>query len=195
MGGRNDGRKIRLTLTAAAVLLCGCAVQHLPNGGTRPASQIEQMLAWNTALAQANNVISDNVIGLQRSGLLDVPTARAILIKQGQIAQADLRITQILTLAAACASSQAGPNATPQVIDAATKSCLAGLGPGLKADIDAIMLALTALANANVVSPQFQTISTLVNNLFQTLFNLGVISMPFPPPVPPTPAATPGGKP
>jgi hypothetical protein len=128
-----------------ALLFSGCAVRHLPNGTTQPATRFEQIMAWNTALAQTNDGFADNVISLANAGTISKDSARIILYKQGEIAQADKRITENLKAAALCGSTNAAPGSTPQQISDASGACAKTYSQGLDRDFTFIVNALAAL--------------------------------------------------
>jgi hypothetical protein len=67
--------------------LGGCAVRHLPGGGTQQATRFEQVLAWNASLAQANDGFAENVIALQRGGIVGIAEAKNILVGEAKIAE------------------------------------------------------------------------------------------------------------
>ncbi len=164
----------------------GCAVRHLPNGATQKATNFEQILAWNAAAAQANDGFADNVIGLQRTGVIGIPEAKNILLKQGAIAQADQRITDRISAAAKCAGEQAGPNATAAQLDSAAAACAQISGPGLASDINLILGSLTDLnsgmllgvkndAKRQALSELLATVQVLVGKIYSSLESQGVI--------------------
>ncbi len=168
------------------VFAFGCAVRHLPGGGTQPASAFEQVLAWNAALAQANSGFADNVIGLQRTGFLEIQAARGILVKQATIAQADKRITDRISAAALCGADSAGANAAPAQLDAATAKCAQISGPGIAADINLITGAIADLNSAELLAVKDQTkrqaladllssIGALVGKIYRSLETQGVV--------------------
>jgi len=134
------------------LLVWGCAVRHLPGGQTAAATVFEQVLAWNAAAAQANDGFADNVIGLQKSGMLGVPEAKTILLKQAAIAEADARITARIQAAASCAVTQAGASPTTQQLDAAGASCAQISGPGITLDLNLILAALADLNNGGLLA-------------------------------------------
>lgn len=171
---------------SCAVLLAGCAVRHLANGSTQPATAFEQMLAWNAAVAQANDGFADNVIAMQNSGLLTVPQAKAILVKQATIAKADVRLTNRIGTAAQCGAQKAGTAATSAQLDAAAASCAQLSATGIVADVNLILTTLSDLNGTNLVGVKdaakrqaladlLQTVQTLVNKIYATLEAAGVV--------------------
>lgn len=139
-------------LIAIAFGLGGCAVRHLPGGGTQPATKFEQILAWNAALAQANDGFADNVIGLQKTGFLGIPETRAILLKQAAIASADKRITDRIGAAATCAQQQVGANPTTAALDAAAVTCAQISGPAIATDINLIVSSVGDLNTTGILA-------------------------------------------
>lgn len=177
---------VALLLALILVGSGGCAVRHLPGGGTEKATNFEQILAWNAAAAQANDGFADNVIGLQRSGIIGIPEAKNILLKQGAIAQADQRVTDRISAAAKCAGDQAGPNATAVQLDALAAACAQISGPGLASDINLILGSLTDLNNGmllgvkndakrQALSELLATVQVLVGKIYSSLETQGVI--------------------
>jgi hypothetical protein len=163
----------------------GCAVRHLPDGTTAKATKLEQILAWNAAVAQANDGFADNVIQLQRGGMMGIPEAKKILVGQAKIAEADKRITDRIAATAACATTQAGTNATAAQLDAAAATCAHSGGPGLVTDINAILAVLSDLntsgldgvkdpAKRQALTELLGTIQALVQKIYGTLESLGV---------------------
>jgi hypothetical protein len=168
------------------LLAFGCAVRHLPNGTTAPATTFEQVLAWNASAAQANDGFADNVIGLQRAGFLSVPDAKTILLKQAAIASADARITTRITAAAACGAQQAGANATPAQLDSAAAGCSAIFAPAIGQDIVLILGAISDLNTSallavkdpvkkQALSDLLATIEALIQKISSSLVSVGVL--------------------
>jgi hypothetical protein len=166
--------------------LSGCAVRHLPGGGTAKATNFEQILAWNAAAAQANDGFADNIIGLQHAGMMGIPEAKGILVKQVAIAEADKRITARISAAASCAAGQVAANAPAAHLDAAAASCAQISGMGLAADINAILgsiadlestglLAVKDTAKRQALTELLGTIQALVKQIYGSLESQGVI--------------------
>jgi hypothetical protein len=179
-----------LFLGLLLLLVYGCAVRNLPGGGTAPATTFEKILAWNAALAQANDGIASNVIALQQSGVIPVTDAKTILVKQAAIAVADKRITERIISGAACATQSAGPNATAAQIDAAAATCAKGYGAGLAADAQLILAAIADVNSSGLLgikdpvkrqalSDLLATVQNLVHKIYTSLENQGVIKVSF----------------
>lgn len=156
--GEGYGYGVRRTELLPAIVVCfclfaagivlifeGCAVRHLPGGGTAPATRFEQVLAWNAALAQANDGFADNVIALQRGGVIEMEYAKAVLLKQAAIAKADRDITNQISAAALCATDQLGKNAVPSELDAAGVTCAQVSSSALATEVQLITDTLTDL--------------------------------------------------
>src|SRR5258707_12550646 len=77
-----------------ALLMYDWAARHLPGGVTAPATRFEQIMAYNAALAQANDGFADNVITLETSGAIAKTSAKSILVLQARIAAADTPVTR-----------------------------------------------------------------------------------------------------
>lgn len=139
--------------TGAVVLLCflvsGCAVRHLPTGGTVAATKFEQVLAWNAGLAQVNNGFADNVIALSGAGTISKDSAHVILYRQGLIAQADKGITADLKAAALCGSQNAGANPTAQQLSDASGACAKTYAAEFKRDFGVITQIAGELTTSN----------------------------------------------
>jgi hypothetical protein len=128
------------------LLFAGCAVRHNANGTTTPATRFEQIMAYNTAIAQANDGFADNVIGLQSSGDVSKESAKSILTMQARIARADKSITGILKSAANCGLANAGSSATLAQVSDASALCAKSYGAELQ---NAVNLILDSLAQLN----------------------------------------------
>lgn len=176
-----------VVLAGVLVLLSGgCAVRHLPGGGTAPATRFEQVLAWNAAIAQANDGFADNVIALQRSGLLEMQYAKAVLLKQAAIAKADQQITNQISAAALCATQSAGSNPTPAELDAAGATCAQVSASALATEVQLITSSIAELnsgmllgvkdpAKKQALDGILTTIGGLVTNISSALTQGGVI--------------------
>jgi hypothetical protein len=178
-----------LFLSLVVLLVFGCASRHLPSGATAPATKFEQLLVWNTALAQANDSVAQNIVALQQAGVISVPQAKIILLKQGAIAQADQRITARIQTAATCGQQQAGATATAAQLDAAAAACAkaAGGGSQLGADLNLIPQFVADLNNATLlgikdpakqktITDLLTAIQTIVKQIFDSLHSLGVVA-------------------
>ena len=177
---------LALAAAGALELMYGCAVRHLPGGATAPATNFEQILAWNAAVAQANSGFADNVIGLQQSAMLTIPEAKTILVGQATIAAADKRITDRISAAASCAATQAGTTATAAELNAAAVGCAAISGPAIATDINLILGAISDLTTSGLtpvkdpvkkqaLTELLGTIQALVQNIFSSLKSQGVV--------------------
>jgi hypothetical protein len=175
-----------LIVLLAMVLAGGCAVRHLANGTTQPATTFEQVLAWNAAIAQANDGFADNVIALQSSGVLTVAEAKTILTKQGQIAQADKRITDAVGAAAACGAQNAGSTATSAQLDSASAACAQTSGASIAKDVNLILTLASDLAGTDLVGVKdpakrqalatfLSTVQQLINKIYASLESVGVV--------------------
>jgi hypothetical protein len=178
------GKVLAPVIAIVAVLLgAGCAVRHLPNGATAPATKWEQLMAWNAALAQTNDGLADNVISLQKNGTISKDAAHIILFKQGSIAQADKRITANLQAAALCGSTNAAPGATPAQLSDASGACAKTYGQALDRDFS---LVLTTVAELNsqkllglsdqergAIGPELMALANLVHDIVGVLQHYG----------------------
>lgn len=192
---------LSLFIAGLILLASGCAVRHMPGGGTAPATNFEQVLAWNAAGMQANDGLASNVIALQEAGVFSVEKTKSILTKQAQIAQADTRITNLISAAALCAQKAAGDKATAAELNNAEVACSAIAGPALKQNIDLVMKMLTALTSEAVVGikdPEksaaitaiLTNMSNLIGQVFQVLAKAGILPRePIAPIATPSPAA------
>ncbi len=99
------GRGRQRTIIATPLFLCvlvtlfGCA-RVRPTAGQpgRPGTPLENVMAWNAAIANANLAVAQGVIAANETmpPLLDVPTANAILTEQSRIADFNRQLTFIL---------------------------------------------------------------------------------------------------
>jgi hypothetical protein len=137
---------VSLFVGGLVLLAYGCAVRHLPNGTTQPATRFEQIMSYNAAIAQANDGFADNVIGLQSSGVITKGAAKTILTEQAQIAIAHKKITADLQAAASCGLANAGASATPAQVSDASAVCAKSYAAELQ---NALNLILNSLANLN----------------------------------------------
>lgn len=83
----------------------GCAAKKPVN--TNPTTPFQQVLLWNTGLAQANQDVAVSIQALQAQGLISLDSARAILTWQFKIAAADKKLTLILQQGQEYTSGQA----------------------------------------------------------------------------------------
>jgi hypothetical protein len=166
--------------------LGGCAVRHLPGGGTQPATRLEQVLAWNASLAQANDGFAENVIALERGGIIGIAEAKTILVGEAKIAEADKRLTDRIRAAAVCAVNKAGGSATALQLDQAGSDCAQISGPGIAADLNLILGTLADLnatgllavkddAKRQALSDLLATISGLVNQIYGALERASIV--------------------
>jgi|SRR5579864_375268 len=178
-----------LFLAGCLLLAWGCAVRHLPGGGTAPATTFEQVLAWNAALAQANDGLADNIIALQRTGIVEMEYAKSILLRQAAIAKADQQITAQIKAAADCAKQQLGANAVPSELDAAAAACAQVSAPALAFEVDTITKLLVAMnsdgltgikdpAKRDAINGLLVTIGGLISNIASSLTRAGVVTPP-----------------
>jgi hypothetical protein len=101
---------------------------------------------WNTRLAVDNNRFAGKVIDYQHEGTIaTVNEAKAILVKQSAIAEADLQLSGQLAAAASCAKEQAGPRATRWELDAAAVKCARISSLAIKAELGVITRSLAEL--------------------------------------------------
>lgn len=159
------------------MLADGCAVRHLPGGGKQPATAFEQVLAWNAALAQANDGFADNVIALQRSQIISLDAAKSILVKQATIAHADQQITAQISAAANCAQQAAGSAATSSDLDAAGVKCAQVSSSALKTEVDLITSTLSTLDQETLLGvkdqAKRQALTGLISTIGELITNIG----------------------
>lgn len=158
------------------LLLGGCAVRNLPGGGTAPATRFEQVLAWNAAIAQANDGFADNVIALQRAGLLEMQYAKAVLLKQAAIADADQKITRQIQAAALCASQSAGTNPTPAQLDTAGVACAQLTSSAIASEVQLITGSIADVNNGMLLGvkdpAKQQALTAIVTSIGQLVTNI-----------------------
>jgi hypothetical protein len=115
-----------------AALLCGCAAHVATTNGAPPraATPIEQALAYNDSLAQANKSVAQGVVNATNvtPPLIPVPTANRILIAQSRIADFDRQLTPLLQNAASVSASSAQIQSLLAEIKAAATPIAADLG-------------------------------------------------------------------
>jgi hypothetical protein len=90
-----------LAILSLALLIGGCAAK-VPASGTTPGrngTPIENALAYNASLAEANKVIAQTVIDASNGAapLIPVASANKILIMQSKVADADRQLTPLLS--------------------------------------------------------------------------------------------------
>lgn len=91
-----------LALGLIAALLHGCArVPASPTVPGRPATLYENVLAWNAAIANANQAATEGIINANRAGSLADAQTSAMLDQTFDVAKADRQLSLIL---------QAGPD-------------------------------------------------------------------------------------
>lgn len=92
------------SLFAVCIVLSGCAarVASTPTVPGRAAKPLENVLAWNAALANANLGVANNVIAAQNANALSVDVANRILTAQSMIADGDRQLTGILQVLGTC---------------------------------------------------------------------------------------------
>lgn len=149
----DESKLFRAARVGMAIFACGlallmydCGVRHLPGGATAPATRFEQIMAYNAALAQANDGFADNVISLEASGVIAKGSAKSILVEQARIAAADKTITRDLQAAANCGLAAAGPSATPAQVSDASALCAKSYAAELQ---NAVTLITDAIASLN----------------------------------------------
>lgn len=89
---------ILCAIATAPMMLHGC-VARVPASPTVPgraAKPIENVLAWNAALAQSNLTVANDVIAAQNAAFISVDAANTILTAQSRIADADRQLTILL---------------------------------------------------------------------------------------------------
>ena len=119
------------TLTACV----GCArVQTTAGVPTRQATPLEQALAYNDSLAQANKAIAQAVINANGTTppLLSNDQANKILIAQSRIADFDRQLTPLLVSAASVTASAAKISQLLDEIKAAANPLIQGGDLGIK---------------------------------------------------------------
>lgn len=82
-------------LGAAALVLHGCAAK-VPATVTVPGragTPMENVLAYNASIAEANRAVADAVIAAQKAGEISVAAANNLLTAQSMIADADRQLT------------------------------------------------------------------------------------------------------
>jgi hypothetical protein len=165
-------------LTCALVCsMTGCAAYRTDATGkkTRTATAIEQVMAWNAALADSNLAIAKGVIAANEANEIGVPESNRILTAQSKIADADRQLTPLL--AKAC-----GPMKT----DRCNPSVLSNDAAAISGFLDAIRDAATGLvksgdvgiknpARKQAVQTAVEDIYSLADRMIDALKTLGVL--------------------
>ena len=95
---------LRSSFLAFVLLSAGCAarVASTPTVPGRAATPLENVLAWNAALANANLGVAQNVVAAQNANTISVDTANRVLTAQSMIADGDRQLTFVLQSLGAC---------------------------------------------------------------------------------------------
>src|SRR5512146_1789244 len=84
------------SLLAATVWVTDGCQKKATTANPNPTTPFQQVLLWNTGLAQSNQDIAKTVMGLEAQHLISTDAAHAILTLQYKIAAADKKLTRIL---------------------------------------------------------------------------------------------------
>jgi hypothetical protein len=143
--------------------LTSCAIRNGTGPNAPPPTPFQQVVTWNTALAEANNAIAKGVVNANAAGSLSDQVTNSILIVQSRIADADRNFTGILQAGQAAAGGQAA-----QIKALLAKIQEAALS--LQGDIGVKDPATLQLVQTNI-----RAILTFVSQIVQALANVGVL--------------------
>jgi hypothetical protein len=126
-----------LLVSCLIVSSCAARVASTPTVPGRAATPLENVMAWNAALANANLGVATNIVAAQQSAppLISVDAANRVLTAQSLIADGDRQLTFILQTLGTCLAK------TPAV---GASSCKAS-GPQINALIGQIEASSTAI--------------------------------------------------
>lgn len=130
-------RKIFLVsclLASCLQISCAARVASTPGVPGRQGKTLENVLAWNAALANANLGVANNVIAAQQAtpSLISVDAANRVLTAQSMIADGDRQLTFVLQTLGTCETKTPG-----------AANCKAGAS-----QINALISQIEASANA-----------------------------------------------
>lgn len=107
-----------LPILAAAILFSGCAARV--SNGSRTGTPIENALAYNASLADANRSLAETAISLGKSGTVPQTTVTNITSVNFTVADADKQITGILNAIANCQASSKAATSSQAALPAAS---------------------------------------------------------------------------
>jgi hypothetical protein len=100
-------RTLKMLPIVVALMLTACSSRVAPKGSTpgRAGTPIENALAYNASLADANSSLATMAIDANKAGLISVSATSNLTSVQFTVAEADRQITNMLDAVAKCLTS------------------------------------------------------------------------------------------
>lgn len=157
-----------VSLLATGALLHGCAAR-VPAG--RAGTPIENALADNASLADANLSVANAVIAAQKNGLISVNGAARVLTAQSMVADGDRQLTILMQTLAV--QLQSNPGAT---IDAArVKALLAQITTAATGLVSSGDIGIKDANTQKTVISSMNSIAQFAGNIASTLTVAGLV--------------------
>lgn len=151
------------TFSLACIVLCATGCIHR-QGTNQPVTPFEQVLVWNDALAQTNNLIARGMIEASPS-LIAPEKAIVVLRAQKNVAVIDEQITAFL---------KQGPDAA-RLNAANLQALLNQLNQSITSLIDSGAIGVKNPATQQTFDADVRVVSTLAGNILSGLHQAGVI--------------------
>lgn len=177
---RAAGVCILTAALGALALIYGCAAK-VPATGTTPGrtgTPIEQALAYNASLADANLSVAQAVIQAQGAGLISVDDANRVTTAQSLIADGDRQLTGVLQTVAMCVKNAGTLPSSVQACKtpaAQVQRILAQISTAANNLVKGPDLGIKDAATKKTILDSLNSVLTLAGNITQSLSGAGVL--------------------
>jgi len=155
--------------------LGGCAAK-VPATGTTPAvtgTPIEQALAYNAALAQANLSVAQAIITAQNGNLISVADSNRVTTAQAMIADGDRQLTQVLQTTALCLKT--GTPATCKTPAGQVQTLLTQISTAANGLVKGPDLGIKDANSKTTILNSLASVFSLAQNVLGALTSAGVL--------------------
>lgn len=156
-------------------LIYGCAAK-VPSTATTPGrtgTPIEQALAYNASLADANLSVAQAIIQAQNAGLISVDDANRVTTTQSLIADGDRQLTSVLQTVGLCLKT--GTPATCKTPAGQVQTILARISVAANSLVKGPDLGIKDAATKKTILDSLNSVLTLAQNITGALSSAGVL--------------------
>jgi hypothetical protein len=165
-------KRCLFTVIASGLLfLTSCAAKVPASGSTpgRAGTPIENALAYNASLADANQTLATAATAANKAGLLSIAATSNVTSAQFTVADADGQVTAMLDAIAKCISAAPANNATCKGSAAQLQTLVTRITANVSTLDKAGELGIQDAKTKQTVDTALQTIATMAGLVFGTL--------------------------
>jgi hypothetical protein len=164
-------------LASSLLLLASCAAKVPASGSSagRLGTPIENALAYNASLADANQTLANAAISANKAGFLSVTATTNVTSAQYTVADADRQVTAMLDAIAKCISTAAAAKVVCRGNAAQLQTLITRITANVSTLDNAGELGIQDTGTKQTVDTALKTIATMAGLVLDTMQSGGLI--------------------